>query len=1086
MKKQVSEGFIFLPRRIGRFALGEGTGLIPCKAHRGTDSVISNADLFAEEAALERKLSEKTISAEGQAWRRLLCILLLWDAWEPEADTALRVHDFDEKSSLASAVLRTADASRRQEGLRVLCLHQGEKIIPMGMGSRRTLVVPLPLAENVHLPAMAARLLHDDPCLQMNDAERALAASRLRLLLTHTEGKSAAVALKSFLKDLQQKDEAERQAIVSGEEAAGTSMLTRVKAVCGLQGEPNFEAMTCREEKLQTGTDTLFFQCFGMHDEARKEATVTRKIFCWKGQPFARESGTLGLESTGAENETSALAELAEAMCLLEANAPAWQKHLAEKMQMWLANLPDSACAEVREAGHTAADEAEIASRRAETPLHLDIDAQPMDSPAVRWLFEHALGKNMAQADVFPQGLLMLPSDAVEDGALRALCAVRNTMDALALLPMTMDCADALEKESAQARWILEQSAVTYTGAEHIALMTLAGRQNVALEKHYGEEDVLHLRHEEVPTAAVWPGVSLPENTWKYYVTFVHVPQAEEGLDVTVKLYADGAWQEGETQNSQKEDNWWMLRTKQRPSLFVVQINGHDLGVLPCMQEKPIIPAGAEVTAAVDMGASGTSILLKQGEHFLNPQETPTMKLFMLGIGSEQAAQMLPPIPMQAAMPSVEEIVSAGDAALEAGHILRQGKPSATAVFGLKWGTPGTAIGTAQRMYLKQLMLEACLTSALHGAPSIRWRFSVPCGMAPGGRKSWQTTVLDLAKETALDTGLKVAEVSFAEEHQAEQTYFREIGGIRGGMMTLDVGGSSAEIALWLHGMSQPAMNCSLPMGVQMMLLQDLSSRTELLRADLPEGQEQLQCALTDLAEQLSQGLTSVKMVQQSQMALDIFMRDNGMAVMQASPNESDGRSLLRTTLLTHYAFLMTLVGLMQEQAFQDSTLNDRLPPYMELCLAGRGAAYLQGLDAMTRQKLTMFIRLCMSPDHPTREHPLVFSQNPKQEITLGMLRMKRMAETVPDAPEIRGTDVAPELSAALVLERFLLQMHATFPQEASTAFGQTVENGHVTEQTKRAIDRAAEIGEKLDAPLPVQCAAAFASLKQHFRTVRE
>ncbi len=1084
MKKQENEGFIFLTRRVGRFALGQGTGWIPCKAQSSTEDIISQTDLFAGERTLARKLAEDDMSEEVLAWRRLMSVLLLWDAWEKDTEFSLQFHEFDGTSPLASAVLSTADASRQKEGLRVLCLHRGENTLPLAVGSKCTLVVPMAVPQGARLPRMMARLMESkDPCLKMNDAERSLVCSRLQCLLEENLQKPAKKSLRHFLEDLQQKDAEEKQRMMAENSPAMPDMLTRVKAVCGLYGEPCFEALTEETEALCTGEDTLFYQCFGIHDVQRQSKQIARKIYRWKGQRFARESDTLGLETTGEAEETTALAELAAEINTLEAHAHAWQKALGTAMHAWLKNRPDAYGHEARAAVQDAAIMASRDGQQAEEALHLEATAQTMARPAVQWLLQHALDALVTGADtIFTEGLMILPRDALGDEPLAGRYAVVNTLEEAALLPVSADCAEKLMRKDAKARWREDQSAVFRNGEDYRAVLTLEGQRTVKLEKHYDAENVLRLHPEEVPTVAVWPGVTLPEDQWKYEIAFAHLPNMGEDFELSVRLLADEAWLDGEKHTDGDNGTWWMGKAACFPSCFAVQVNGHDMGILPCKQEVAHISAGEEVTAAVDMGASGTSILLRQGDTFLDLRETPAMRIMMQGTGSILAAQMLPSAPMTPTVPTVEEIFGTGNEALLSGHMLRAGKPSADAAYGLKWGTSGTALGRAQRMYLKQMMLEACLTAALHGASGIRWRFAVPCGMAREGRKSWQLAVHEVAREAERDTGLKTVEIAFAEEHQAEHTYFREIVGIRGGMMTMDVGSSSTEIALWLHGMTQPAMNCSLPMGVQMMLLEETISHTELLRKELPEGQESMQNALNELAEQLSRGITSMKMAQQSQLALDAFMRDYGMSVMAAKSDENDGPGYLRAILLMQGAFLMTLVGLMQEQARQDSTLNDRLPPYMELCLAGRGATFLQGVDEMTRYKLTMFIRLCMSSDHPTREYPLIFSRNPKQEITLGMLKMTRLSPDVPDVPEIRDSSVRAEMTVALVLERFLLQMAAAFPAELSAIFGQTVENGHVTEQTKRAIDAASADGEKLEASMPVQCAVAFTALKQHLR----
>lgn len=176
MKKQgqASDGMVFLPRRIGRFALGEGEGFVPCKVQKSEQAVLGGTDLFLREKLLRRALQEEAESPEVWAWRRLMSLLLLWDGWET-TDT-LRFHDFDAESPLAAAILSTADETRRQEGLRVLCLHHGEQVTPIALGSKAVMAVPIPLTMQETWPAPMRRILgQENPCLQMYDQERILA-----------------------------------------------------------------------------------------------------------------------------------------------------------------------------------------------------------------------------------------------------------------------------------------------------------------------------------------------------------------------------------------------------------------------------------------------------------------------------------------------------------------------------------------------------------------------------------------------------------------------------------------------------------------------------------------------------------------------------------------------------------------------------------------------------------------------------------------------------------------------------------------------------------------------------------------------
>ncbi|MDO4836910.1 MAG: hypothetical protein Q4B32_00820 [Clostridia bacterium] len=1078
MKKQgqTSDGMVFLPRRIGRFALGEGEGFVPCKVQKSQQEIIGGTDLFLREKLLRRKLQEEADSPEVLAWRRLMSLLLLWDGWAT-TDT-LRFHDFDGESPLVSAILSTADETRREEGLRVLCLHHGEQVVPIGLGSKAVTAVPIPLTMQEEWPDSMRRIMgQENPCLQMHDKERILAEKRLKLVIESLQEEEQAKPFKAFLCALQETDGATREEVSDGHEETQAALLVRVKSVCGLYGEKHFQDLTLQEEGLHLGEDDVFFHCFDMHDEDTDETVQVCRTYAWQGKPFAREDGQQGLSPVHAPGEEETLAILAREIQFLEQHASQWREKLGERMQTW---AKEHACLPaVFNLLQSAGEEAIAASKTRQTEILLRDEEKQTAPCGFLWLMEQALGEKLACAgDVFTQGLTLLPNDAPADVSFGEQAAVKN-----ALIPMTADFAAAVAGEDSIVVWKESQPCVSFDGEGYTAAITLAGQQTVTLTKTYAAEDVLSMRWEEIPTIGVWPGIALPKDRWQCYTTFVHLPTGTEELNLSVKMLFDGAWQEGRHHTAEDGGLWWLLQTKAYPRAFCVQVNGHDMGILPVARQESPIPAGEAVTAAVDMGISGTSMLLKQGDSFLDTGKTPGMRWILAGTGKDLAAAVLPSTPLLSAMPSAEEISGDGNTIFEDGRMFRQGEPASNVTYGLKYGTTGTAMGRPREMYLRQLMTEGSLTAVLHGANSIRWRFAVPTGMAADGRKTWQADMKRLAEQVAAQTGLPAAAVAFAEEHQAEQTYFREIEGIRGGMMVLDVGGSSAEMTLWLHGISQPVTSCSLPLGVQMMLLESLTRRASLLREPLPEGQEPLQQAMQRLAERLEGGMTSLKAMQQGQMELDAFLGTFGRAVMGTPGEMANGCMLIRSELLIHEAFLLTLAGLMLEGAFQDATLNDRLPPYMELCFAGRGAAGIRDTDEVTRQKLKQFIRLGMSRNHPTRDHPLVFSKNPKQEITLGLMRMKQMQEEIPDAPRVRKGQEAIILPVPVVLERFLLQLAVLFPQESALVFPESVENGQLTEMMRRRVIRAVNTGGKVDADLLMQCAAAFIALKQHEET---
>lgn len=581
MKKQgqTSEGMVFLPRRIGRFALGAGEGFVPCKVQKSEQALLGGTDLFRREKLLRRALQEEAASSEVWAWRRMMSLLLLWDGWET-TDT-LRFHDFDAESPLASAILSTADEDRRQEGLRVLCLHHGELATPIALGSKDLTAVPIPLTVQEEWPTPMRRIMgQENPCLQMHDSERTLVEKRLEAIIQSLQEAEQAKPFKAFLRALQDVDGTAREEIGDDHEEEQAALLVRVKSVCGLYGEKHFQDLTLQEENLHLGKDDVFFPCFGVHDAAPEETVQVCRTYAWQGKPFAREDGQQGLSPVHVPGEEEALATLTREIQFLEQHTPQWQQKLGEHMQTW---VKEHACMPaVRDLLETAGEEAIAASQTQQTEILLQDEEKQTAPCGFRWLMEQALGEKLACAgDAFTQGLTLLPNDAPEDISLDEQAVVKN-----ALIPMTADFAAAVAGEDSAVSWIANQPCVSFNGEGYTAAITLAGQQTVTLTKTYAAEDVLSLRWEEIPTIGVWPGMALPKDRWQCYTTFVHWPTDTEELNLSVKMLFDGVWQEGRHHTAEDSGQWWLLQSKAYPRMFCIQVNGHDMGILPVTGRK--------------------------------------------------------------------------------------------------------------------------------------------------------------------------------------------------------------------------------------------------------------------------------------------------------------------------------------------------------------------------------------------------------------------------------------------------------------------------------------------------------------------
>jgi len=361
--------------------------------------------------------------------------------------------------------------------------------------------------------------------------------------------------------------------------------------------------------------------------------------------------------------------------------------------------------------------------------------------------------------------------------------------------------------------------------------------------------------------------------------------------------------------------------------------------------------------------------------------------------------------------------------------------------------------------------------------------------MAAEGRRALGRMMADLAQETAQATGLPltpgVPPVGFALKSVATGTYFRarEEMNLRGGFVMLDVGGSSAELALWLWGVNRPVGGCSLPLGVQMMLLDALLAQPQTLEEDFAGIEDaDIQAAVARLTGQLALCWGSLLAMQHSCLLLDGLLGEHLEALSRCMTDAAARGhvTMIQSRLLLHFAFLLMLAGQLLEQAYHDPTLNDRLPGRMEVCLAGRGARLLLAMDEGCRHRLMGFLRLAMSADHPIRELSLLASPAPKLEAACGLLRLAEVDAHTP-GEMVRTLPSALPTAPADMLARFLGYFRTEFPDAAGRLFGGWFdEAGRLTPRMLQRLQTvAAKHFESGEGSPQIRYAACLTALRQ-------
>lgn len=1095
-------------------------------------------DVLAAERRMRRCLAGDSQAGDGPAleaaWRGSLALALLWDGWEKdEAWPRMTVEEFDGWSGFGAAVLGALGADRRAEGLRVLTLSQREeqavREAPLGLISRETVLTPAadPGDLRALLPSRVTwydreRRRFLDPCAYLNESDRARLVARLDLLRRLNEEAALALPLARFLAALDRVRDGDCQAVERREPQAVAALTLRLKAVCGLLPEEAVPALSSREEGYAgagVGENPLM-RCFLTGGEAAPEEQEARNqtVYLWKGVPFARQSECLGLEATHQPGEEAALSALAGEIALLEENSPRWNRDLAARLEAWLKARDGQAL--LPEARQVAEDCLAQARERSCAPHEAVRLTWPWDedSGAVRLLLGEALGGAWAKCAMrpFADRLAVLtdcPPDALGDAVLRQCCRVRFEAEGIpactALPPLSAELtrclAEAMDGPEAERVAFLPESLrfacqALPEGGEGIgAEFTLRGADTVRLHRLYREEEMCLMSAEEVPTVGVWPCIPFARDNWKSYYTYVH--QAGE---VTAEALSGGRWTPG-TRHERQADGmvrrWSVQRTERYPAYLLMRKGSLCLGALPNLLPPFRVRPAESAVIAVDFGTTGTAVALRQGDR-VTPLGGPTLlRLLLHGDPAPLPEEFLPNTPAVPVMPSAEELFTddpeAWQCPLVDGHAYQPGgfdqacREGAGALhYDLKWGAEASR-GRVNRLYLTQVMQAACLAAMAGGAPDVSWRMAMPGAMALEGRRGYWALMNDLAREVSSLTGVPltpgVPPVSYAPESLASGTYFRFCNAVkvRGGFMALDVGGGSAELSLWLRGIGRPVASCSLPMGAQFMLLDHLLAHPQSLMEDFAALEDpKLHAGLEQLCAQLSQSHGSLRALQKSRLMLDTFLGENLEALSRHMNAEAaQGRcTMTQALLLMHFSFLFMLAGQMQEQAYNDSTLNDLLPPYMELCVSGRGSLLMLGMDDARRQRLGRFIRLPMSRSHPTLEHPLVASGSPKMEVATGLLRLTELDSEPPrEKPEreVRGdVPIAP----AEMLSRFLRLFRAEFPDASARLFGgMFTENGELTRQAELLLRTVADSQfAGGGAPLQVRYAACLTALRQH------
>lgn len=1056
---------------------------------QGRDVGYSIPDVLAGEQQLRRlarlRPEEALTHQQMIDHRALLALLLLWDTWDQDdLWPRLELQSLSGDSTAFSASVTSAlSPARVPDGLKVFTLrsayHAQGDVRPIALLSRSMGVVPAaePGDLSALLPACVTwydRYEHRfrDPCGSLSALDRFRLLSRLRVLQALRE------------------ESRWQSPLLSGDAQLG-SLLDRFCAdlLRSQSHPPEEEELRLRVLSAFTLAQTGALPveaCTVYADEPAVEHNpllralakdelppCAQDLFSWyelEGVPFACESTEWLLAPAAAYDESLVLPRLQKEIDWLQRYDARWRRAAAQMLKNLHKDVRNRTGLNERIPALLLrwADELEQIPAQASREITLDY---PMpDCPvALRTLLGEMLGMEDESfiRSVFSDVLLLCPAEAGGEPVegMDGLCAIaplsprlcRWLMDAgdmeglYAPLLDTVSCVKDGESIVASFR-ILRRS--RELGAAPVNAVTFRRRYLLAANAASGMAVVERV----CPSVTVWPNVRFTPGVWKQYFVFTHQPG-----DMSVWAAGSSDWTQGELYAS-GENSWQTLCTTRFPAFVALRRGELSLGALVNDLPRRVLKHEPAAAIAIDFGSISTTVMLRQGDR-VQPAVLPENLHGTLLKGTQPAAHaecflpdnvLLPGASIEASYFSLMDMFSDDPErwtdVLRDGHIYYRTsleafahKSAGALYYDLKWSDEPYA-RSVLRLFLKQAMLQAALSARLWGSSSASWRVSMPNAMALHRQESYLELMRGLAREIAQETGLPltpgVPAVLYATENQADGLYFLSRSEInaQSGYLNLDIGGSTADLSLWLGGGQKAAIECSLLLGCRQMLFDSLLERhAQEFAAELSD--ETLAPAIHALLSCFAKEGSTVRGRRKCMLLLDDLFATHAEELRQAMAHcRGAGRiSYLESLLLFHIGFLFYLSGELLERARQTEGLSALLPEKMELCIAGNGGQLVKAFDEEQRTRLCSLALARLNPSHPLKVLLPIQSRDPKQEVARGLLFSDdQLQSALSGAARWNGTSAAG--SENLVLS-FLTLFYHVFPQAAQRLMPQAFED---------------------------------------------
>ena len=804
-------------------------------------------------------------------------------------------------------------------------------------------------------------------------------------------------------------------------------------------------------------SDLLMSRLADVEDFPVSASVVPEEVcYCFRGAPFARESGSKLLERTGIQEEEYILSSLQNECSILFHSSDDFHDSLTLFLSGLLARYHNSEEKAVSEAT-ALLDEAKMPVNEKITELVWPWD--PL-SPAVLTLFRECLGSSLSKSAIrpFSDVITIFPArndEVICDSLFGRMCLIPPVFlpdDENGIVPPSDSVLPPLSADFAsslcslpEGRALIHDRLLSFArrdGGKISVELALEGSFSMRLRRVYDSSETISLYSDQIPSLALWPSVPFPSGMWGEYYVYAHLP-ASLALSVCF-----GSNQTEETAGSGRH----VLSIGAFPHCFVFSYRHQYAGALPNLLPPPeVLPSGPCVVS-MDPGGLYCSAALHVGGS-LQPLSVPfLLRRLICNPASTDAllrTEFLPATPSSLPVPcAVRSFSVPGDStgSVKAEPFINEIIPVSCSVEDLLFARPDelqpaffSGQSPASESCARQLMLLSALQARYSGASSISWRISLSDGITDSMKLRLREMFVSLASPVSEISGLTSPEgvplVSFSDQSSALAAYFRQCSpeDTRGGFIVLDLGAGTSDLFLFIRGQDTPVRSCHLPLGIHYMLLPGVLRDPDILLRTFSRAQSP---GLTDAANTLTDLFRKAPRdpdaLFHARLLLDTIISEHFMEVISCifDPVIEGQPDFAAAFLLLYFSLLMLVSGLVLLDISADPGRNDLLPDQMTVCLAGRGSAILEALPPQAKNSVISFASIFRGLRISSLS--VLFSSEKKWEIPIGLslLREPVTADAVSELRKpyllVRPEELIPE---------FLLRFRQKFPAESDLLF---------------------------------------------------